>query len=132
MKTHDTIPHPAKISDTQPADTVQEPSDILMQEALDILTAIWNWDYCHWEHISPFVTGPIASMLKANITDEDTEPGKKLLELSIGSCSLEEDGTARVSACYVWQEEDQPASRDDIIWIFINEDGRWKAATLTH
>ena len=103
-----------------------------MQEALDILTAIWNWDYCHWEHISSFVTGPIASMLKANITDEDTEPGKKLLELSIGSCSLGEDGTARVDACYVWQEEDQPASRENIIWVFINEDGRWKAATLSH
>lgn len=132
MTAHSTIQHPAGSNGVQPADTAQESDNLVMQEALDILTAIWNWDYCHWEHISDFVTGPIASMLKANITDEDTEPGKKLLELSIGSCSLGEDGTARVDACYVWQEEDQPASRENIIWIFINEDGRWKAATLTH
>lgn len=132
MTAHNTINHPAGSSNAMPADTAQESGDFLMQEALDVLTAIWNWDYCHWEHISSLVTGPIASMLKANITDEDTEPGKKLLELSIRECSLEEDGTAKVRACYVWQEEDQPASEEHIIWVFINEDGRWKAATLTH
>lgn len=132
MTAHDTITHQA-CSGARPAGTGQDEGEkILMQEALGILTAIWNWDYCHWEHISSCVTGPIASMLKANITDEDTEPGKKLLELSIRECSLEEDGTAKVRACYVWQEEDQPASEEHIIWVFINEDGRWKAATLTH
>ena len=112
----------------------------LMQEARSILTAVWNWDYRHWEHIENQVAGPIAAMLKANRTDEETEPGKKLLELRIESCSLEEDGTAKVAVCYTWQENEPGTSQDDvqsvghdrIIWVFVQEDGCWKAATLMH
>lgn len=102
----------------------------LADDALTILTAIWDWDYRHWEHIEDLVTGPLARILKANLTDEEVAPSKTLLALTIASQSFEEDGTAKVQADYLWQEGEGAPVPEHIMWIFLHEDGRWKAATL--
>ncbi len=103
----------------------------LPAEALETLRAVWDWDYRTWETVAERVTGPLADLLRRNMADEETEPGKTLLDLSIAAHSIDGGGTARVEAEYVWQEAAREPVTERIVWFFLREDGRWKAAGLT-
>ncbi len=103
----------------------------LPAEAMETLRIVWDWDYRTWETVAERVTGPLAGLLRRNMTDEETEPGKALLGLSIIAHSIDDDGMARVEAEYVWQEEAREPVTERIVWFFLREDGRWKAAGLT-
>ncbi len=106
--------------------------DRLLTEAMETLGAIWNWDYRNWEHVSHLVTGPLAILLKGSMSDEDedVDADRQLVELSISSCTIEND-TASVVADYVWQKAEEAPVRERIVWGFVHQDGRWKAAALS-
>ncbi|MDO5538106.1 MAG: hypothetical protein Q4F72_11335 [Desulfovibrionaceae bacterium] len=108
-----------------------ETRERLPEEALSILHTIWHWDYRDWDAVGNLVTGPLEQLLRANLTDEDVAPGKALLAMTIAGHSFEEDGTARVEVDYVWKETaGGDPNTERIVWFFLHEDGRWKAATL--
>lgn len=102
--------------------------------ALDILRAIWNWDYVTWESIEPMVTGPIATLLRNNMAESEEASARLLRDLSITESGRLEDKAAWVRAVYTWQEreaaEGESEGSETMVWIFLHEDGRWKACSV--
>lgn len=118
--------------------------------ALDILQAIWNWDYVHWEHMEPLVTGPIATLLRNNMAESEEAPSRLLQTLCITESGWLEhenkhedkhedkggdgDRVGWVKAVYTWKECQAAADADQgsetMVWVFLREDGRWKACSV--
>ena len=130
----------------------------LRQQAHEALQAIWFWDYATWADIEHFVTGPIATLLHKNMTDTVEDAGRELCALTLDEPEFLDQDTARIHVVYLWKDLEQPASdeadgteepaqnsdvvtaetvaeeaaqSEGMVWYFLKEDGRWKAASLS-
>lgn len=133
-------------------------TEALRQQAHEALQAIWFWDYATWADIEHFVTGPIATLLHKNMTDTVEDAGRELCALTLDEPEFLDQDTARIHVVYLWKElepsaldeadgTEEPAQNSDVVtaetvaeeaaqsegmvWYFLKEDGRWKAASLS-
>ena len=129
----------------------------LRQQAHEALQAIWFWDYATWTDIEHFVTGPIATLLHKNMSDTVEDAGRELCALTLDDPEFLDQDTARIHVVYLWKDLERAASgeadeteeqaqaalteteanaadaaqSEDMIWYFLKENGRWKAASLS-
>ncbi len=132
-------------------------TEALRQQAHEALQAIWFWDYATWADIEHFVTGPIATLLHKNMTDTVEDAGRELCALTLDEPEFLDQDTARIHVVYLWKDlepasdeadgTEEPAQNSDVVtaetvaeeaaqsegmvWYFLKEDGRWKAASLS-
>ena len=132
-------------------------TEALRQQAHEALQAIWFWDYATWADIEHFVTGPIATLLHKNMTDTVEDAGRELCALTLDEPEFLDQDTARVHVVSLWKDlepasdeadgTEEPAQNSDVVtaetvaeeaaqsegmvWYFLKEDGRWKAASLS-
>lgn len=97
--------------------------------ARQILRDIWHWNYVDWEAMEPLVTGPMARLLRNNMAESEEAPTRDLRGIEISEYGFLEDGLAWVKAAYTWQEAGEAGS-ETMVWIFKNENGRWKACSV--
>lgn len=105
----------------------------LIEAAERAIRAIWDWDYLNWEALDPHVTGQVAALFRANLAskgeEEDLAPTRMLTSLALDIHSFPEETEALVLAHYRWRERGTEGS-ESVVWIFILENGSWKASGL--
>lgn len=105
----------------------------LLEAAERAIRAIWDWDYLDWNALAPYVTGQVAALFRANLAsqedEEDPGPSRTLTSLAIDIHSFPEETEALVLAHYRWRERGTEGS-ESVVWVFILENGSWKASGI--
>lgn len=107
-----------------------ESADLEARARLALL-AVWHWNYRDWDDVAPFVTGPLAALLRANRTETPEPPDKELVSLSFSETVLIEEDLFQTAADYLWRRGDEEPRAERIVWRFLLEEGRWKAAAFS-